>query len=177
MAYTIRSTKSWDETMRDLDETFRKWGVVEWYTLPRRPDLRKRWWTKEERLITVVFVRSGQEQRFSLGSQERPIDNLRALYLGIESMRMNEVRGIGEIVREMYLQLPAPAKERDPYDVLQVNKDAPMALIDAAYRALAKERHPDSGGSVEAFKELQAAYEAVKQERAAKPAGLIDRQA
>ena len=39
----------------------------------------------------------------------------------------------------------------DPYDILGVERDADDAAIRAAYRRLAKESHPDSGGDADAF--------------------------
>lgn len=45
------------------------------------------------------------------------------------------------------------------YDVLQVRDDASPEVIHAAYRALAKRYHPDSGGSEYMMKMLNRAYE------------------
>lgn len=39
----------------------------------------------------------------------------------------------------------------DPYDILGIGRDADDAAIRAAYRRLAKESHPDSGGDAETF--------------------------
>lgn len=47
----------------------------------------------------------------------------------------------------------------DPYDILSVNRDADDATIRAAYRRLAKESHPDSGGDAEAFVLAQKAQD------------------
>jgi hypothetical protein len=48
----------------------------------------------------------------------------------------------------------------DPYRVLGVSPSATPAEIKAAYRVLARERHPDKkSGSHEAFVQLTAAYE------------------
>jgi hypothetical protein len=49
----------------------------------------------------------------------------------------------------------------DPYRVLGVARSATAAEIKAAYRVLARERHPDNkqSGSHEAFVQLTAAYE------------------
>jgi len=48
----------------------------------------------------------------------------------------------------------------DPYRVLGVSRSATAAEIKAAYRVLARERHPDKqSGSHEAFVQLTAAYE------------------
>lgn len=49
----------------------------------------------------------------------------------------------------------------DPYDVLGVPADADEATVRSAYRSLLKTHHPDQSGSVEAFKRIQAAYEAI----------------
>jgi hypothetical protein len=49
-------------------------------------------------------------------------------------------------------------KKRNPYDVLGVPNDADAATIKKAHRCRAKSAHPDSGGSAEEFKEVDAAY-------------------
>lgn len=43
--------------------------------------------------------------------------------------------------------------------------DADMDIVEAAYRALAKQAHPDAGGSVEQMKELTEEIEQVRKER------------
>lgn len=48
---------------------------------------------------------------------------------------------------------------RDPYDIVGVTRGASFDEIRAAYRRACKSKHPDMGGSHEAFIELQAAYE------------------
>lgn len=52
----------------------------------------------------------------------------------------------------------------DPYAILGVREDAPMPVIEASYRQLSKEYHPDSGaGNTEKFKEVQEAYKKLQQ--------------
>ena len=53
------------------------------------------------------------------------------------------------------------AEDFDPYAVLGVSKDASPELIRAAYRAKAKELHPDAGGNEIEFVALVAAYAVV----------------
>ena len=68
---------------------------------------------------------------------------------------------------------------RDLYAALNVPKDASAADIKKAYRKAAKAAHPDTGGSVEAFHEIETAYAVLSDE--ARPArydetGQIDDQ-
>ncbi len=48
---------------------------------------------------------------------------------------------------------------KDYYRILQVHPEASFEVIQAAYRRLARQRHPDSGGSDAAMQELNEAYE------------------
>lgn len=57
---------------------------------------------------------------------------------------------------------PPPTKTdgpRSPFAILGIERDATPLAIRAAYRKAALERHPDRGGSAEAFVELSRAYE------------------
>lgn len=53
----------------------------------------------------------------------------------------------------------------DPYEVLGVTKNAPDAVVEAAYRALVKQHHPDHGGSSEKFHKIKEAYETIESDR------------
>jgi molecular chaperone DnaJ len=55
---------------------------------------------------------------------------------------------------------------RDLYEILGVGHDAGEDEIKRAYRRKARELHPDTGGDPEAFKELTAAYEVLKNPQA-----------
>jgi hypothetical protein len=51
---------------------------------------------------------------------------------------------------------------RSPYEVFGIGRAATQEDVKARYRQLAKERHPDTGGTENAFKELQTAYDWLK---------------
>ena len=50
----------------------------------------------------------------------------------------------------------------DPYEVLGIDRDCDGEAVRSAYRRLAKEAHPDSGGDSEQFARLQASYDLLK---------------
>lgn len=50
----------------------------------------------------------------------------------------------------------------DPYEVLGLDRDCDGESVRAAYRRLAKEAHPDSGGDGEQFARLQASYDLLR---------------
>ena len=49
--------------------------------------------------------------------------------------------------------------KQDYYSILGIDKNADQSTIKKAYRKLAKEKHPDSGGNEDEFKEINEAYE------------------
>ena len=113
---------------------------------------------------TVRFNLRGRAIVVSCDSQLTYGKNLRCVAFAIESMRMNEKRGIADTLARAYLQLEAPKETRDPYEVLGVRPDAEQEWIAAAYKVLAKKYHSDTGGEHAddaKFAELSEAYEKV----------------
>jgi len=53
----------------------------------------------------------------------------------------------------------------DPYVILGVRRDAPMDVVDAAYRTLSRQAHPDVGGSEAKQQRLNIAHETIQKER------------
>ncbi len=115
---------------------------------------------------TLRFELRGQNIAISCGSQPTYRDNLRCVAFAVEAMRMNEKRGIADTMRKAYLMLEAPKEQRDPYEVIGVRPDASEAVLNAAYKAQANERHPDKGGSDDAMQELNEARERIRVDRA-----------
>lgn len=157
MTYT---KKSWSETKAELREAFAKWAVTHWDIECESTQYSRAGLNEDQRRVLVWYVHptTGDEVRLETAQFERPMDNLRAIYLTVDALRLSAYRGTDGLMRQAFLALPAPAKERDPWEVLGLRPDSPRSVIEAAYKVLARERHPDHGGSNEAMAELNAAH-------------------
>lgn len=94
--------------------------------------------------------------------------NVQAIALTLEAMRGMERWGAKEMIRSMFRGVKAlPSSGRHWREVLEfANRDRlpTGAQIEESYRALAKVRHPDTGGTEEAMAELNAARETALRE-------------
>ncbi len=162
--YSITTPVSWSQTNRELADAFSKWGVTEWDTNypkgARFDSMREQ--TEEERTVTLTYKKSGQTINLSMGKQRRAMDNLRVLYLAIDSMRLNEKRGIGDVIESAYLQLAAPRQEKSPWEILGIYPESSIIIAEAAYKVAAKKAHPDNGGSQEQMAEVNKAIEVIR---------------
>lgn len=89
--------------------------------------------------------------------------NLRAISLHVGALRGIERWGVGSVERAFtgYAALPEPKPSRPWREVLEVSRNLvpSLELVRERYRDLSKLRHPDAGGSAEAFSELVRARE------------------
>ena len=154
MGYSMNTEMSWARTNKDLRRTFAAWKISEW-------DVARASERSIHCPVTVWFKLRGRTIELTLGTQRTAEDNLRAVYLTIEAMRLADVRGLTEFTAAAYAQLEAPKQKRDPSDVLGVLNTAPDGVVNAAFRELSKTAHPDKGGSAERFKELEEARDAM----------------
>lgn len=107
----------------------------------------------------VYFMsQSGQQMCFACDKWDRVHDNIHAIAKTIDALRGIDRWGSGNMVNQAFsgfALLEAPQKLW--WHVLNVSNHASEAEITEAFRRLAKERHPDAGGSLDAFNELVAA--------------------
>ncbi len=176
--------KSVKETRQDFRRLFALWGVdpSDWvmealagggYTV--------RWWLPYENAPYEVTCQT----------QRTEYANLRVIYHFVESLQRNSVRGVlAKYGGQTFLALPVgdrpsnasgqsgPRKERRrspgkslkglraACEVLGVREDAAQEVVDAAYRAIAKTVHPDTGaGDMEAMTRLNEARDLIYRRR------------
>jgi len=109
--------------------------------------------------VAVYFVLHGEEIVLACDTYTEVAQNIAAIAAHIDATRAIERYGVGT-AREMFqafLALPEPGAKRNWWEVLQVDPGASYEAVRAAYNRLAKERHPDRGGSDAMMAELNAA--------------------
>jgi hypothetical protein len=98
----------------------------------------------------VYFKFKGKATVLACDGYFRVADNIAALAAHIDALRRIERYGVGTIEQALagYKALPADSAA-DWRAVLGFPKDARPSLdqVDAAYKAIAKQKHPDVGGS------------------------------
>jgi hypothetical protein len=115
--------------------------------------------------VAVWFTWDGMSVCIPVDRYSTPAENLQAIHHIIEARRTELRHGTLNLVRASFAgfkALPPPpgTKPRRAWtEVLGINSNSTKEQIDAAYKERAKKVHPDSGGSTEAFQELNAARE------------------
>ena len=163
MGYRLTTDKTWSATLRDLTRCFEIWGVRRWEV--ESDGISKASWSQNEatRAVHLHFEKfGGATVDLTYSAQARAQDNLRVLFLAVDAMRLNEKRGIGDLIRDSYLQLAAPPRARNPREVLGIAADADIEIAEATFRVLAKRAHPDAGGTAEQMAELNIAIDALR---------------
>jgi len=122
--------------------------------------------------FVLRWTDDGEQFAVACDASPRLRDNVRTVYLWMHETRMRGQRPVVTGDSQFAAARLPPGDEtgadgavvahsRPPQEVLGVDPDAPEEVVKAAYRALAKERHSDHGGSDEEMRELNAAKEAM----------------
>lgn len=109
--------------------------------------------------VAVYFQKKNGPMRvIAIDAYHRVRDNLAAIAATLEAMRAIERHGGAQILERAFTgfaALTAPGKNW--WDVLEVRPDASRDVIEANFRRLAHDRHPDRGGTHKAMAELNEA--------------------
>ena len=112
--------------------------------------------------VAVYFKRKGKQHCIACDRYNRVWKNLKAITKTIEAMRGIERWGSKELLDRAFTgfeALPAPGEGSgaNAWKVLGIEPGSSSPAIEAAFRALAKQCHPDTGGSSESWHRLQDA--------------------
>lgn len=127
----------------------------------------------EDTGVAVYFSLNGEQQCVPCDKWDTVDQNLRAIALTIEALRGIERWGAKEMVNAAFrgfkalpqpIITPEPTRpHRDWWIVLGVYSDAKVEQVRSAYREALKLHHPDVGGNLPDFKEVQQAFKEWKQ--------------
>jgi hypothetical protein len=169
-----QTTKTWTQLTSEMEAVFARWHrsyILE--SILTGSQASKERQTFSERSVILQFTLRGAPISLQMARSERAVDNLALLIQVVETLRMNEVRRIDDVMRDVYRKAypessPASASGVDipePYHILGVLPSAPWEVIEAAYRAQVRIRHPDVGGSNASMQEINAAMEEIRRDR------------
>jgi hypothetical protein len=116
--------------------------------------------------IAIYFGLKDKPMAMACDRYDNAAANMRSLGLAIDAMRQLERHGGGTMMERAFAgfaALTAPGKNW--WDVLEVKPDATRQLIEANFRRLARDRHPDNGGSHESMSALNEARDAALKAR------------
>jgi hypothetical protein len=120
----------------------------------------------DDRGVAVYFNLDGEPQCIPCDKWTQVQDNLQAIRLTVEALRGLERWGAKEMVKAAFRGFKAlpsstivtPYQARLWYEVLEVSPNASSEVIRAAYRQMLLKHHPDQGGDVAKFHEVQKAF-------------------
>jgi len=117
--------------------------------------------------VSVFFTVNGRQRVMAHDIYKTVHHNLHSIALTIEAMRAIERHGgsmMMERAFEGFAALAAPGA-KPWWQILEVMPQASKAEIEAAFKRLARARHPDAGGSDAMMAELNAARDQALKER------------
>lgn len=158
-AYQVEFAKARDELLRELRLMGAR-DVVLSSNVPLRRDglplanMRQPedpgvavYWTDAKRMPRVIACDVWRTVR----------ENLRAVGIAIESIRSLERTGASEILERAFAGFARLPASSDHWGVLGIRKST-RAALDARYRQLTREHHPDRGGDPAIMASINAAY-------------------
>jgi hypothetical protein len=109
--------------------------------------------------VAVYFRRNGKDLVFANDKFRDVCDNIYAIAKTVDAMRGIERWGSSDMMERAFSGFKALAAQNDRRwgDVLEVKPDATREVIDANFKRLLRDKHPDAGGSHEAMAELNIA--------------------
>ena len=118
--------------------------------------------------VAVYFQLAGRPHCMPCDTYDRVADNIAAIAAHIEATRAITRYGVASVEQMFagFAALPSPEHERPWREILGLHREphVSLAMVEENYRRLARERHPDQGGSDAMMAELNHARMAARAE-------------
>lgn len=167
-----RFKTSFDNALKNVQDSLRKFAADSGKKLEHAIMSSNRTLTSDsppDPGVAVWFVWDGMQLCIAVDRYNSMAANLQAIHHIIEARRVELRHGTLALVRATFSgfqALPAPAGKHWS-DILQVGSNATRETVDANWKRLAKDHHPDNGGSAERMAEINNARETALKEIAA----------
>lgn len=115
--------------------------------------------------VAVYFFHKKRPLVLACDKWQTVADNIAAIAQHVDAIRRMDRYGVGKLEQALAGYTRLLSGRRAWFDVLQVKADSSWEVIESNYRRLAKDRHPDRGGSPGQMAELNEAFDTAKQER------------
>jgi hypothetical protein len=116
----------------------------------------------DDRGAAVYFRFKGKATVFACDKWDRVADNIAAIAAHIDALRRVDRYGVGSVEQALAGYKALPADSAADWRLVfgfKANSVPTLDELDAAYKRLAKERHPDKGGSDEMMFHLNRAHD------------------
>ncbi|TKD50546.1 J domain-containing protein [Sphingomonas baiyangensis] len=116
--------------------------------------------------VAAWFTWDGEQRCIAVDRYPKPQDNLQAIFHIIEARRTEMRHGGLHVVRQTFKGFTALPAPDDWFKVLGFKPGATVGLneVEAAFRSLAKNTHPDAGGSAAAMARLNWARDEARRQ-------------
>lgn len=117
--------------------------------------------------VAVYFTYKKKQMVFACDAWRTIEENTISITRTIDAIRGIERWGASEMLERAFTgfaQIEAPPVQ-DWWDILQCRRDSSTEVIKANYRRLAKDHHPDNGGSSEMMAKINDAYDVAMRTR------------
>jgi hypothetical protein len=112
--------------------------------------------------VALYFTRKKTQIVMARDAYPTVWENIWSLKLAVEYLRGLERHGGSGLADKAFAGMAALPPPKPWWEVLHVSKDAPIGVIEATFRELAKSAHPDKGGDMTAWHELNSAIDAAR---------------
>jgi hypothetical protein len=121
--------------------------------------------------VAVYFTKDNSQLCFACDRWDRVEDNIVAVAKTIEALRGIERWGTGDMIRAAFTgfqalpPVPGTMPGRRWWEVFGIAGHSSTAEVEARFSALARQHHPDRGGTEKGFQEINDAYADFRRER------------